>query len=95
MSWAYFPEGFAQLKIPCEIITRGFCLGFSDEFPKVCMITLIKRTLVNIFFKDLEEQFFVSDHIGSSGKQSDLVHFLKAQGKFFSSFPCTLFFTYF
>ena len=27
----------------------------------------------------------------SRGKQSDLVHFLKAQGKLFSPFPCTLF----
>ena len=31
----------------------------------------------------------------SSDKWSDLVQSLKAQGKFFLSFPCTLFFTYF
>ena len=30
-----------------------------------------------------------------SGKQSDLVHFLMAQGKVVPPFPCTLFFTYF
>ena len=31
----------------------------------------------------------------SSVKWSDPGHFLKAQGKFIFSFPCTLFFTYF
>ena len=31
----------------------------------------------------------------SSVKWSDPGHFLESQGKFFLSFPCTLFFTYF
>ena len=56
MSWAYFPERFAQLKISDEIIARGFCLGFFDELAKVCMITLIKKTF-GIFLKTRKNNF--------------------------------------
>ena len=48
---------------------------------------------VQEFSASINKSFILVGGIGagSSGKWSDPGHFLKSQGKFFLSFPCTLF----
>ena len=50
-----------------------------------------KRDAVLVYTDQLKYSNFVSD---SSGKWSDPGHFLKSQGKFFLSFPYTLFYIF-
>lgn len=48
-----------------SLIEWGFCSAFSDEFAKVSMMKIIKKTLCKLLFQG-NEQFYVSTgHIGN------------------------------
>ena len=71
---------------------RKFQKTFKRKQNKI--IFLFSNLQITIHFLLSLLKWYVNEMLVSSGKWSDPGHFLKSQGKFFLSFPCTLFYIF-
>ena len=70
----------------CWYFDIFFSLFLFFGFEVLCFILIVEKNKNKVLKFDM--MYF------SSGKWSDPGHFLKSQGKFFLSFPCTLFYIF-